>query len=128
MKQMLVALGLVVAVVTSSPVAVAQPQRVQSLKTPNHRVVLRFNCPEGTVTCNNIGYYGINFRTGASINLKGRTVHRLCQDRVTPCRFLGYEFFNGNTRYFVSEAGELTVSQGQRLLLREMGTWMPNNR
>lgn len=134
MKHLLLALGLICTTVTLSPdlgfprVAIAQHQRVENLKTPNHRVVLRINCPEGTVICNNVSYYGINFRTGASITLKGRTLHRPCQDRVTPCQFLGYEFLNGNTRYFVGEDGQLTVTQGRRLILREMGTWIPNNR
>jgi hypothetical protein len=118
------ALGLAAVILALTP----EMLLAQNLRTPNHRVVLRRNCPEGNVTCNNVSYYGINFRTGASIRLKGRTVHAPCRDQVTPCRFLGYEFLNGDTRYFVREDGELTVTQGRRLLLREMGTWVPNNR
>jgi hypothetical protein len=106
----------------------ATPGWAESLKTKNHRVIITRNCPEGSVTCNNVSYYGLNFRTGTSIRLKGKTLHRLCADGVTPCQFLGYEFFNGNTRYVVGTDGSLRVTQGKRLILQEIGTWVPDNR
>jgi hypothetical protein len=54
----------------------------------------------------------------------GSTSHSICADGVTPCRFLGYRFQNGNTTYLVDEDGSLRVLQGDKLLLEEQGEWM----
>jgi MOSC domain-containing protein YiiM len=42
---------------------------------------------------------------------------------VTPCRFLGYRFDNGDVIYEVSEDGLLRVTQGGKVLLQEQGEW-----
>lgn len=47
----------------------------------------------------------------------------MCADGVTPCRFLGYQFDNGRYRYFISDAGELVVSKGDKVLSTESGEW-----
>ena len=96
---------------------------IQRLRTKNVNIVLRSNCIEGAVTCNNVSYQGININTGDSIQLVGKTIHTTCADGVTPCRFLGYEFINGNYRYIVQNDGLLLVYQGEKLILREQGTW-----
>lgn len=96
---------------------------IQRLRTENVNIVLRSNCIEGAVTCNNVSYEGININTGDSIQLVGKTIHTTCADGVTPCRFLGYEFINGNYRYIVQNDGLLLVYQGEKLILREQGTW-----
>ncbi|MBF2028162.1 MAG: hypothetical protein IGS48_15585 [Oscillatoriales cyanobacterium C42_A2020_001] len=95
----------------------------ETLQTRNFRVTVTRNCAEGSVTCNDVTYVGRNRRTGESIRLRGKTLHTLCQDGVTPCRFLGYEFRNGVYRYLVTEDGTLRVYQGQKLILNERGTW-----
>jgi hypothetical protein len=47
----------------------------------------------------------------------------MCADRVTPCRFLGYEFVRGNLRYVVLESGNLHVTRGKSVLVQEAGEW-----
>ena len=66
----------------------------ETLKTKNFIVHITRNCPEGEVVCNNVSYTGTRLRNGESIKLTGRTVYRMCADKVTPCQFLGYEFRN----------------------------------
>lgn len=95
----------------------------ETLQTRNFIVKITRNCPEGEVVCNNVSYTGISLRTAESIKLTGRTVYRLCSDRVTPCQFLGYEFINGNYRYFVTESGIIRVYKNGKLLLEESGSW-----
>lgn len=94
-----------------------------TLTTPSFSINIQSNCPEGSVTCNNVSYTGTNRRTGASIRLRGSTLNRLCADGVTPCQFLGYQFRNGQYRYLVTDDGTLQVYQGEQLLLEEQGTW-----
>ena len=93
----------------------------ETLKTKNFIVNITRNCPEGEVVCNNVSYTGTRLRTGKSIKLTGRTVYRICSDKVTPCQFLGYEFLNGDYRYFVTESGTLKIYKKGKLLLEESG-------
>lgn len=95
----------------------------EKLTTESYVVTIEQRCPEGNVTCNNVAYTGVNRKSGKSITLKGRTVHTTCADRVTPCRFLGYDFTSGNVKYAVWEGGQLVVTQGDKILLQETGTW-----
>ncbi|PZV16410.1 MAG: hypothetical protein DCF22_05315 [Leptolyngbya sp.] len=95
----------------------------ETLRTKSFIVKITRNCPEGNVVCNNVTYIGKNLKTGQSIRLIGKTLNSPCRDGVTPCRFLGYQFQNGDYRYFVEENGRLQVSQGKKLLLQEQGTW-----
>jgi len=95
----------------------------ETLQTRNFIVKITRNCPEGEVVCNNVSYTGTSLKTAESIKLTGRTVYRLCSDRVTPCQFLGYEFINGNYRYFVTESGIIRIYKNGRLLLEESGSW-----
>lgn len=95
----------------------------ETLRTENFNVEIERHCPEGTVVCNTVSYQGTNINSGASIRLTGRTVHTLCADGITPCRFIGYEFRNGDYRYVVTQDGNLRVSRNHTLLLEEAGTW-----
>ncbi|MCU0536373.1 MAG: hypothetical protein MUD14_21000 [Hydrococcus sp. Prado102] len=95
----------------------------ETLQTKNFEVNITQNCAEGEVTCNNVSYRGTNRKTGDSISLTGKTLHQLCADNVTPCRFIGYEFLNGNYRYLVTSDGTLQVYRGRELILSEQGTW-----
>lgn len=101
----------------------ATTSHAETLLTPSFKVEIKVNCAEGNVTCDDVTYTGTSRRTGQSISLRGRTMHTLCADGVTPCRFLGYEFRNGNIRYLVLEGGELLVTQGGRVVVRETGAW-----
>ena len=95
----------------------------QILRTKNFKITIRSNCIEGSVSCNQVFYEGININTGDRIQLKGKNIYTTCADGITPCRFLGYEFLNGDYRYFVQNDGLLLVYQGENLILQEEGTW-----
>jgi hypothetical protein len=97
----------------------------RALNTKSFRVKITANCEEGVVVCDNVSYLGTNRQTGQSIQLRGKTIHSICADGITPCRFLGYEFRNGQYRYYVAEEGILTVYQGQQSIVSEEGVWEP---
>jgi hypothetical protein len=101
----------------------SQAALADTLRTKDFRVTITNNCQEGEVVCNNVTYKGVNVNTNASIQLQGRTVHTLCADGVTPCRFVGYEFSNGNYRYLVTEEGRLQVYQNGKIVLNQRGSW-----
>ena len=101
----------------------AESLLAETLKTRNFNVTITRNCQEGSITCSDVTYVGRELTTGNSIRLKGKTMHRMCADRVTPCQFIGYEFRNRNYRYVVTADGTLQVYQGTKLLLIEKGTW-----
>ncbi len=100
----------------------SQAANAESLRTNNFQIKITRNCEEGNVSCKNVKYYGKDLRTGASISLKGKTIHSLCADGVSPCRFLGYEFRNGKFLYRVTADGNLQVFNGRKLILQEKGT------
>lgn len=93
------------------------------LDAGRYLIRIEIHCPEGEVDCDRVTYRGQNKRTGAKLELTGRTAHTMCADGKTPCRFLGYRFENQGFTYFVSESGELTVSDGDTVVVRENGTW-----
>ena len=95
----------------------------ESLKTKSFIINIKRNCQEGEVICNKVSYKGTDLKTKKSIKLTGKTVYRICSDKVTPCQFLGYEFLNGDYRYFVTESGTLQVFKKGKLVLKESGTW-----
>ncbi|MFL9926798.1 hypothetical protein PQR62_21165 [Herbaspirillum lusitanum] len=94
-----------------------------TLTTPSFVIDIQENCAEGEVTCDKVSYTGTSKKTGKSIRLRGKTIHSMCADGVTPCRFLGYEFRNGSTYYRVEEGGGLLIMQGKKVLLEESGKW-----
>jgi hypothetical protein len=95
------------------------------LETQNYIIEIEKNCPEGYVTCDNVSYRGTHKSRDAEIKLKGETLHTLCADGVTPCRFLGYQFKNGNITYLVEDDAALTVMRNKsEILLREAGRWV----
>jgi hypothetical protein len=108
-----------------------------SLVTKSFLIDITSNCEEGNVVCNNITYRSIDRKTGKTLQLKGKTVHSLCADQVTPCRFLGYEFLDlryedlGTSvgdyplipyRYFIS-GDTLEIYRYRQLITSEKGTW-----
>ena len=101
----------------------AESLLAETLLTHNFNVTITRNCPEGSVTCSDVTYVGRDLTTGNSIRLKGKTMQRMCADRVTPCQFMGYEFRNRDYRYVVTANGTLQVYRGTKLLLNEKGTW-----
>ncbi len=95
-----------------------------TLTTENYVVVIKRNCPEGHITCNNVTYTGLSKKSGKTIRLRGQTWHTTCADGVTPCRFRGYEFKNRNYTYLVHQDGLLQVIKGRsHVILEEYGNW-----
>jgi len=92
------------------------------LLTPSFTVTI-VGCAEGNVSCDDVKYTGVSRKTGAAIKLKGKTLHTMGADGVTPSRFLGYEFRNGKTLYTVTEGGVLEVRRGAKMLFSEQGEW-----
>lgn len=95
----------------------------QRLATESFDISIQARCPEGVVGCDDVLYVGVHRTSGRSIRLVGRELHSRCADGVTPCRFLGYAFENGHTRYLVSDDGRLIVREGNKVLVEERGVW-----
>ncbi|MFC3153452.1 hypothetical protein ACFOEK_20595 [Litoribrevibacter euphylliae] len=95
-----------------------------TLTTSNYVISVETHCEEGMVVCDDVSYIGTSKKSGNSIRLKGETWHTVCADGVTPCRFIGYRFKNGDITYQVMDSGVLQVIQGQdKVLLEEQGEW-----
>ncbi|HET8791985.1 MAG TPA: hypothetical protein VFM75_12320 [Modicisalibacter sp.] len=100
------------------------PAVAATLITPNYVVTIESHCAEGNVTCDDITYTGKSRKSGNAITLKGTTWHTLCADGVTPCRFLGYRFKNGNITYSATQGGKLVVVRNEtEVLVSEEGDW-----
>ena len=97
--------------------------REEHLETRSFVIRIEVRCPEYNVTCDDVRYVGVNRESGKSITLTGRTVHATGADGVTSSHFVGYEFKNGDTMYFVGQDGQLTVTVGAKVLLDEHGVW-----
>jgi hypothetical protein len=96
----------------------------EMLTTANFVVTITRNCPEGSVTCDDVSYRGVAKKSGKAITLKGGTMHTTCADGVSPCRFLGYRFRSGDVTYLVWESGVLEVRLGKdKRLIEERGEW-----
>jgi hypothetical protein len=107
-----------------APVFYSQISLAETLTTENYVVTITRNCEEGNVTCNDVTYHGISKQTGEAITIKGSTKHTKCADGVTPCRFLGYEFENGNATYLVLESGLLQIVKDKNdAIFEEQGKW-----
>lgn len=97
------------------------------LETKNYLVHIESACAEGDVSCNQMTYTGKSKISGNAITLSGGSWHTTCADGVTPCRFLGYRFANGNVTYYVHQDGLLEVIRNQdEVLVREQGQWQPD--
>jgi hypothetical protein len=94
------------------------------LETPHYQVQIDTRCAEGNVTCDQVIYQGKSKVSGNSIELIGETWHTTCADGVSPCRFLGYRFRNGNVIYYVHETGYLEVIRNKaETQVSEQGQW-----
>jgi hypothetical protein len=102
---------------------VCLPGTAEILETPSFLVTIDAGCAEGEVACKQAVYTGKSKKSGKSITLRGETLHSMCADGVTPCRFLGYRFKSGAIVYTVTEGGELIVNDRHKTLVHEQGVW-----
>lgn len=91
------------------------------LETPTYTVTIDNPCAEGAV-CEKVGFEAVTKKGGKTTTLTGKTTHNLDRQGA-PVAVLGYEFRSGRTVYFVSLDGTLTITQGQKHVLREEGKW-----
>ena len=89
----------------------------ETIKTTNFKIEITRHCEEGNVSCDRVTYVGKNLITGKSIRLNGRTLNS-----SRSYRFLGYEFRNGEYKYYISNDNLLQVYRGKQLILQERGT------
>ena len=123
MKSFLASLGAMRVPLVTIALHSALSAPASTLTTPSYKIAVEVRCPEYNVTCDDVRYVGISRKSGKSITLTGRTVHTIGVDGITPSHFLGYEFKNGSTTYFVGEDGELRVTRGSKILVQETGVW-----
>ena len=97
--------------------------RTYDFVTPSYGINIVANCAEGNVTCNNVTYVGRHLKTGQTIRLRGQTVHTLCADKVTPCRFVGYSFRNREYPRPPSPSYATTVGKAARVGLSHATRW-----
>ncbi len=111
------------AVVSAVSVAFSVSVSAAELMTGTYHLEIESKCGEGNVTCESILMTGQNKHSGEPVTLTGETWHTVCADG-SPCRFLGYRFFDGELTYFIHQSGLLEVIAGDRdLKLSEQGEW-----
>ena len=110
-------------ILLASLVFAVEAASADTLDLALYRIEVVKHCDEHDVVCDNVSYVGTNKKTGKSITLRGRTLHSLCADGVTPCHFQGYEFKNGATRYLVMADGDFSILRGKKVVLNERGAW-----
>lgn len=103
--------------------SISLPSLAGTLTTTNYVVTITSHCEEGQVTCDNVTYHGRSKRSAEEIELTGETMHLLCGDKKTPCRFLGYHFQNKGYEYQVFDSGVLRVKHKGKLVVDERGQW-----
>jgi hypothetical protein len=73
---------------------------------------LKYNCPEGEMTCKDVDYDGINKKTGARLHLKGRVMFN-----SHSYDFQGYIFDNGDYSYVLNPDNSKETDSGQVWIL-----------
>ncbi|MDY0962647.1 MULTISPECIES: hypothetical protein [Massilia] len=101
----------------------AHAQAQQTLETPGFTVKITQQCEEGNVTCDDVRYVGTSKKSGKAISLRGKTMHSLAADGVTPGAFQGYVFKSGRVTYTVFADGRLVVTEGKKTLVNQRGEW-----
>jgi hypothetical protein len=101
----------------------AHAQAQQTLETAGFTVKITQQCEEGNVTCDDVRYVGTSKKSGKAISLRGKTMHSLAADGVTPGAFQGYVFKSGRVTYTVFADGRLVVTEGKKTLVNQRGEW-----
>jgi len=113
-----------VAALTLAASTYAHAQAQQTLDTPGFTVKITQGCEEGNVTCDDVRYVGTSKKSGKAITLRGKTLHSMAADGVTPGAFQGYVFKSGRaTTYTVFADGRLVVTEGKKTLVNQRGEW-----
>ena len=98
-----------------------------TLVTGGYEVTLRTECAEGEVSCERIYADALALEDNQTRALSGSTLHTLCADGVSPCRFLGYQLSDDTYDYRVLENGQLHIQRcdefGCESIYNEQGQW-----
>jgi hypothetical protein len=89
-----------------------------TITTRSYDITLSEHCNED-VACQDVAFTIRKRGGGDAVRLEGRAVTSLCRDGITPCHHQGYEFVDGDTRYFVSDDGWLEITRKRKLVLHE---------
>jgi hypothetical protein len=96
----------------------------ETLITPTYEIEIG-SCPEGYVTCDTIQFDVKELKADIISAYTGGTLHTLCQDGVTPCRFLGYQFRGDIGHFYILSDGNLEIDdQSGQAILVEQGQWL----
>lgn len=97
----------------------------ERIETPTFDILVKWMCEEGHVSCDNITFSVENQRDGTTRHYVGESIHSLCADGESPCRFLGYRFRAGCMSFTLYSHGYIeVVSEELGVLLSEEGQWL----
>lgn len=96
----------------------------QTFRTDNFEFEFHNECGEGKVTCKKVRVFFSPIGIKLKLEALGRSIHSLCADGTTPCRFVGYELRSDGVRYIVYGFGVLSVMDDSgNELFQEQGFW-----
>lgn len=99
------------------------PLHAATLETRTYTVEITPMCGERVTDCEQFAYADTHKRNGSHLNMVGKPGQRPCAPGNAPCDPMGWQFYDGNTSYFVGQDGWLIVTKGGRTTLREQGAW-----
>lgn len=94
----------------------------EKLVTKSYEIVI-VACPEGHVSCKGTQFAIKNLSTGKKTTIVGKTMHSLCKDGTTPCRFQGYQFSDAKEHFTLTTDGKLTIKKAAKPSIVEQGKW-----
>ena len=94
----------------------------EKLVTKNY-VIEIVSCPEGNVSCKNVQFTIKELISKQKQTVIGETVHSLCKDGTTPCRFQGYQFSTTKEHFTLTTDGSLTIKKSDKTSTVEQGKW-----
>ena len=98
------------------------PSHAATLETRNYTIEITPLCGEAVRDCEQFAYAGTHNRSGVRTNITGKPGMRACIGSK-PCDPLGWQFYDGNTSYFISQDGQVIVTNGRKTLVNERGAW-----
>lgn len=104
--------------------AASGPLLAQTWVSNRYVIELDRQCLEGDVTCDMYEITLVDRSRGERQVMYGQTLHTVCADGVSPCRFMGYQFAGKDLRYRLYETGTLEVYDRDNKIVRsERGEW-----
>jgi len=89
--------------------------------TPTYEMSIEVSCVEGMISCDNVHMILNNKKTKESVSVIGSTLHTICADGATPCRFLGYKFQKDDLKYMIINQ-RFTIHESKKEIVSEVLT------